>query len=147
MPKKQTLTITSTAIRHMPQFSRLLTIPLDKIAPWKIDGTTVVEASVNGIDLGRRSLKRWDDRDCWWIDLPDPLCQKAKIDTGDEVELTIKLASEALPQELQQLLTQNKSAKSRWDKMTTAQKRMLREEILAAKSSETRLRRAQKYLC
>ena len=89
MPKKQTLTITSTAIRHMPQFSRLLTIPLDKIAPWKIDQTTVVEASVNGVNLGRRSIKRWDNRDCWWIDLLDPLCQKAKIHTGDEVELTI----------------------------------------------------------
>ncbi|HEY6804385.1 MAG TPA: YdeI/OmpD-associated family protein [Pyrinomonadaceae bacterium] len=147
MPKKKTLTVSSTVTRHMPQFSRLVTIPLDVIAPWKIDQTTVIEGTVNGVDLGRRSLKRWDDRNCWWIDLPDPLCKKAKIDDGDEVELTISLASEDLPEELQQLLTENKSAKAQWDKLTNAQQRMLREEIFAAKSSETRMRRAQKYLC
>lgn len=146
MPKKKTLTVTSKVIRHMPQFSRLATIPLDKVAPWKLDQTIVVEGTVNGVEFGRRSMKRWDDHNCWWIDLPDPLCKKAKIDTGDEVELKIWLASEDLPEELQKLLTENKSAKVRWDKMTTAQQRMLREDVFAAKSSETRLRRAQKYL-
>ena len=145
--KKKTLTINSTVTRHMPQFARLVTIPLDVVAPWKIDQTTVVEGTINGVELGRRSLKRWDDRNCWWIDLPDPLCKKAKIDDGDRVELTISLASEDLPEELQQLLNENKPAKAQWDKLTTAQQRMLREEIFAAKNSETRMRRAQKYLC
>jgi hypothetical protein len=146
MPKNKTLTITTTVTRHMPQFSRLATIPLDKVAPWKLDQTTVVEGTINGVEFGRRSLKRWDDRNCWWIDLPDALCKKAKIDTGDEVELNIRLASEELPEELQKLLAENKSAKARWDKMTTAQQRMLREEVLAAKSSDARSRRAAKHL-
>jgi hypothetical protein len=146
MPKKKTLTITTTVTRHMPQFSRLATIPLDKVAPWKLDQTTVIEGTINGVELGRRSMKRWDDRNCWWIDLPDPLCKRARIDDGDEVTLSIQLASEYLPEELQQLLTKNKSAKDRWDKMTTAQQRMLREEVYAAKSSETRAIRAAKSL-
>jgi hypothetical protein len=130
----------------MPQFSRLVTIPLEKIAPWKLTETTVVEGEINGTPLGRRSLKRWDDRNCWWIDLPDPLCRKAELDTGDEVELTIRLASEELPEELALLLRTNRTAKGNWEKLTVAQQRMLREEILAAKSSETRARRASKVL-
>ena len=146
MPKKKTLTVASKVIRHMPQFSRLATIPLEQVASWNLDQTTVVEGTVNGVDFGRRSMKRWDDRNCWWIDLPDSLCKKAKIDTGDNVELQIKLASEDLPEELQNLLNENKSAKARWDKMTTAQRRMLREEVFAAKSSEARSRRVLKYL-
>jgi hypothetical protein len=146
MPKKKTLTLTTKVIKHMPQFSRLATIPLEKVAAWKLDQTTVVEGTVNGVEFGRRSMKRWDDRNCWWIDLPDPLCKKAKIDTGDEVELVISLASEDLPEELQQILTENKSAKARWDKLTTAQQRMMREEVFAAKSSAARQRRAAKYL-
>ncbi|HEV8367105.1 MAG TPA: hypothetical protein VGQ39_04060, partial [Pyrinomonadaceae bacterium] len=113
MPKKKTLTVASKVIRHMPQFSRLATIPLEKVASWKLDQTTDVEGTINGVEAGRRSMKRWDDRNCWWIDLPDPLCKKAKIDTGDSVELQIWLASEDLPEELQNLLNENKSAKAR----------------------------------
>ena len=146
MPKTKDIQVTSTVIRHMPQFSRLVTIPLEKIAPWKLTETTVVEGEINGTSLGRRSLKRWDDRNCWWIDLPDAICKKAKLDTGDEVELTITLASEDLPEELTDLLKKNRAARANWEKLTSAQQRMLREEIWAGKSTETRARRAAKVL-
>ena len=138
--------VTTTVIRHQPQFARLVTIPLATIAPWKLTNTTVVEGTINDTPLGRRSLKRWDDRECWWIDLPEPLCRKAKLDTGDEVQLVIRLASEDLPDELKQLLAENKQAEGKWKSMTQAQQRMLREEILAAKSSAARMRRAEKWL-
>jgi len=130
----------------MPQFSRLVTIPVETIAPWKLTETTVIEGEINGTPMGRRSMKRWDDRNCWWIDLPDPFCKKAKLDTGDEVELKIRLASEELPEELTHLLSINRIAKANWERLTTAQQRMLREEIFAAKSRETRARRATKVL-
>jgi Bacteriocin-protection, YdeI or OmpD-Associated/Domain of unknown function (DUF1905) len=146
MPKPKEITITSTVTRHNPQFSRLVTIPLDVVAPWKLSGTTVVEGTINGNEIGRRSLKRWDDRNCWWIDLPEPLCKKAKLETGDKVTLKIRLASENLPEELKRLLKDVPVAKNKWDKLTVAQQRMLREEIFAAKNSETRTRRARKVL-
>ena len=146
MRRPKQLILTSTVTRHNPQFSRLITIPFDVVAPWKLTGTTVIEGTINDTELGRRTIKRWDDRNCWWIDLPDAICKKAKVDTGDEVKLTIQLASEDLPEELQQLLSKNKVAKSRWDKLTQPQQRMLREEIFAAKTSATRLRRAEKVL-
>ena len=111
------------------------------------DRTTIVEGTINNSDFGRRSLKRWDDRQCWWIDLPEPFCKKANLETGDTVELTIRLASEDLPEELIQLLNMNREAKARWDKLTIAQQRMLREEIIAGKSSSTCARRAERALC
>ena len=138
--------VTTTVIRHQPQFARLVTIPLATIAPWKLTNTTVVEGTINDTPLGRRSLKRWDDRECWWIDLPEPLCKKASLETGDEVQLVIRLASEDLPDELKQLLAENKQAEGKWKSMTQAQQRMLREEILAAKSLAARMRRAEKWL-
>lgn len=140
------ITVSSKVIRHHPQFSRLVTIPLETIAPWKLTATTTVEGTINGIELGRRSLKLWDERKCWWIDLPDPLCKKVKIDVGNNVKLTIRLASEELPQELQQLLKENPVANKNWSKLTAAQQRMLREEIFAAKTPSTRLKRATKAL-
>ena len=144
-PPKE-ITITSTVIRHNPQFSRLVTIPLDAVAPWKLSATTVVEGTINATELGRRSMKRWDDRNCWWIDLPEPLCRTAKLETGDNVQLKIRLASEELPEELQQLLRNDPKAQASWSRLTTAQQRMLREDVFAAKTAETRLRRAKRSL-
>jgi hypothetical protein len=144
IPKQ--INVNCKVTHHHPQFSRLLTIPLDTIAPWKLTGTAVVEGTINEMELGRRSLKRWDDRQCWWIDLPGPLCKKAKLETGDTVKLSIRLASEDLPEELKHLLRENPAAKNRWEKLTMAQQRMLREEIFAAKTFETRSRRAGKVL-
>lgn len=86
-------------IRHNPQFSRLVTIPIEQIAKWKLTETTTIEGTINDTELGRRSLKRWDEKNCWWIDLPETLCNKAQLETGDEVKLTIRLASEDLPVE------------------------------------------------
>ena len=140
------IVVSTKVIRHHPQLSRLVTIPVEQIAKWKLSGTTTIEGTINGTELGRRSLKRWDERNCWWIDLPGPLCKKAKLETGDEVRLTIRLASEGLPPELEQLLDENAIAKSNWAKLTPAQQRMLREEIFAAKSSATRIKRAAKSL-
>lgn len=140
------IVVSTKVIRHHPQLSRLVTIPVEQIAKWKLSGTTTIEGTINGTELGRRSLKRWDERNCWWIDLPEPLCKKAKLETGDEVRVTIRLASEDLPQELEQLLNENPTAKANWTKLTSAQQRMLREEIFAAKSAATRLKRAIKGL-
>jgi predicted DNA-binding antitoxin AbrB/MazE fold protein len=143
---KKQISVVTTVIRHNPQFSRLVTIPLDQIDPWKLTGTTTVEGTINDVDLGRRSLKRWDDRNCWWIDLPEPLCRKAKLEEGDEVHLTIRLASEDLPEELQELLKTNATAKANWERLTQSQQRMLREEVFAAKTAAARRRRAAKFL-
>jgi len=145
MSKPKQITITSTVTRHHPQFARLVTIPLEAVAPWKLSDTTVIEGTINDTELGRRSLKRWDDRKCWWIDLPEPLCKRANLETGDEVTLKIRLASEDLPDELSQVLKDRK-ARAKWETLTQPQQRMLREDIYAAKSSEARTRRAKKVL-
>ena len=61
MASPKTISVTSTITRHNPQFSRLVTIPIEKMSPWKLIETTVVEGTINGVEIGRRSLKRWDD--------------------------------------------------------------------------------------
>ena len=143
---KKQISVVTRVIKHNPEFCRLVTIPLEAVEPWKLSGTTTVEGTINGTDLGRRSLKRWDERNCWWIDLPNPLCKKAKLETGDEVTLTIRLAAEDLPEELEDLLRTDRVAQANWEKLTQAQQRMLREDIFAAKTSATRRRRSEKLL-
>ena len=143
---KKQISVVTKVTRHSLQCPRLVTIPLDAIEPWKLTATTTVEGTINGTELGRRSLKRWDDRNCWWIDLPAPLCKKAKVEIGDEVQLTIRLATEDLPEELQDLLQSNSIARAVWENLTQSQQRMVREDVFAIKTSETRRRRAEKLL-
>jgi hypothetical protein len=138
----------NTVVEHKHEgLPRFVCIDVDTIAPWKLDiTTTMVEGTLNGVDIGRCSPKGWDDRVCWWMDLPEQLCRKAKFDTGDQVTLSLRIASEGLPEELAKLITTNSAAKKSWQQLTTAPQRMLREEILAAKQPATRQRCARKAL-
>ena len=142
----KTLNVTTTIEHKHKGLPRFVCVPMSKVDPWKLQGTTTVEVTMNGVNVGRRSLKRWDDRGCWWMDLADAACRKANVETGDRAKLSLKIASEELPKELAQLIRKNSQARARWELLTPGQKRMLREEILAAKQPETRARRAARAL-
>jgi hypothetical protein len=122
----------------MPRF---IVIPKDAVANWRLTETTTVDGTLNGVSVGRRSLKRLDDGD-WFIDLPEPLCRRAGVDTGDTADLSLRVASTALPPELSSLLSKNAEARRTWTALTLSQQRMLREHIASATQSTTRLRRA-----
>src|SRR5258708_1138656 len=96
----KTLTVTTTIERKHEGLPRFLCIPMSKADPWKLPGTMTVEVTLNGVKIGRRSLKRWEDNNCWFMDLSDPICRQAKVETGDCVKMTMRLASEELPEEL-----------------------------------------------
>jgi len=51
-----------------------------------------------------------------------------------------------MPDELRELLDRDPRAQAAWQRLTPSQQRMLREEILAAKSPETRRKRAVRSL-
>lgn len=138
----KTLNVTSTIEHRHEGLPRFVCVPMSKVDSWKLQGTTTVEVTVNGVNIGRRSLKRWDDRNCWFMDLADTVCRKANVDTGDCVKLSLAIASAELPAELAQLILKNLQARARWERLTPGQKRMLREEILAAKQPATRARHA-----
>jgi hypothetical protein len=112
-----------------------------------VSGTTPVEVILNGIAVGRRHLKFWGrERDCWFIELPDRLCRQARVDTGDQIFITLERASTALPEELSTLITNDLGARRRWESMTTGQQRQLAERVREAKLPLTRRRRAERAL-
>lgn len=131
--------------RHHPEMPRYVVVPTAVVAGWQLDGTTVVEGTLNGTSLGRRSLKRWGE-DRWFLDLPERWCRQAGIATGDRVKLALRVASTSLPEELEKVLSESPKARAAWKQMTASQKRMLREHVLAAKRPATRVRRARRYL-
>ncbi len=141
-----TLRVKVVVERQRAKLPRFATIPLATIARWGLDATTTIEGTLNGTLLGRRSLKRWDDRKCWWIDLPEPLCRRAGVEIGDRVDLEIRVADSTLPDELAVVLQTKPAANRAWDSLTPSQQRMLREDVAAAKRSDTRRQRAERLL-
>src|SRR5688572_21346754 len=127
--------------RKHPDLPGFVVLPAAKVAPWKLGATTTIEGTIDGTPLGRRSLL-WDDGR-WFIELRREHLSAIGKAPGDRVELVIRLASTELPAELQRLIDTDKAARARWDARTDAQKRMLREEILSAKTPSTRERRAR----
>lgn len=136
------INVTSVIEHKRNGLPRFVCIPMSKVDLWKLKATSTVEVTLNGVDIGRRSLKRWDDRNCWFMDLANGACRKANVATGDRVRLSLKIASENLPVELVRLIKTDQGARARWERLTLGQRRMLREEILAAKRPATRERGA-----
>jgi hypothetical protein len=128
-----------------PQLPRFIVVPASAIAEWKLTRTTTVEGTLNRVDLGRRGLKQWD-AERWFFELPDPVCRRARVDVGDTVQLELRLASEELPAELQELIGSSDQARQAWQALSPGNQRVLREHILKARQSATRMNRARKAL-
>lgn len=77
--------------RKAPKLPRFIVVPSMLVADWGVDQNVTVTGELNGVDLGRRSLKRWD-ADRWFIQVPEPVCKKANVDTGDMVTVTMQIA-------------------------------------------------------
>jgi hypothetical protein len=137
--------LTAVIARKDPRLPRFVIIPSSAIEAWRLSQTTVVEGTLNGHELGRRSLKKWDERR-WFIELPQPLCERAKVDTGSRIQLVLQIAADELPAELEHLLATNPAAKQAWDRLSPGSQRMLRENVAAAKQPATRARRAASVL-
>lgn len=75
---------------------------------------------------------------------PKRLLERA--DRGAEDTRAVRAPATGMPDELARLIATNARARRSWDAMTEAEQRTLREELLAAKQSATRTRRARKAL-
>ena len=137
--------LTATIERKQPSLPRFVVVPARLLESWALNGATVVEATLNGIGIGRRTLKRWDDRR-WFVELPQPVCERCGVDVGAAVVLRLAVAAEELPAELLHLLDADPAARAAWAALTASGQRMLREHVLAANGAATRLRRAAKAL-
>lgn len=131
--------------RKQPDLPGYVLVPAAAIARWKLDGTTSVEGTIDGLPLGRRSLKRWDD-ERWFLELRREHLSELKKAPGDAARLAIAPASTELPAELSALIEAEPAAHARWDAHTDAQRRMLREEILGLKTAAGRERRSRRAL-
>ena len=140
-----TVKLTARVERKAESLPRFIVVPAAAVADWNLSATTTVEGTLNSVDLGRRGLKKWDEQR-WFFELPDPVCRRAGVDVGDTVRLELRRASEEMPAELTELISSNPQAKQAWEALSPGSRRMLREDMLRARQSATRMNRAKRAL-
>lgn len=79
--------------RKAPKLPRFIVVPSALVSDWGVEQNVTIVGELNGVNLGRRSLKRWD-ADRWFIQVPEPVCKKANVDTGDMVTVTMQIAED-----------------------------------------------------
>ena len=139
------LNVTTRVERKQADLPRDAVIPSAVLAAWKLAGTTTVDLAINGVAVEPRTVKKWDD-ERWFLSITERDCKLVGIETGSDITLTLTRKSDELPEELASLIRDDRAAARAWERLTPSQRRMLRDEIAAAKQSATRARRARRAL-
>ncbi len=90
-PKESSLGLMAKLQRKDPKLPRFVVVPNMLVSDWGVKENVTIVGELNGVNLGRRSLKRWD-ADRWFIQVPEPVCKKANVDIGDMVTVTMQIA-------------------------------------------------------
>jgi Bacteriocin-protection, YdeI or OmpD-Associated/Domain of unknown function (DUF1905) len=130
--------------RKHPKLPVYVVVPSQKSQGLELQATAIVEGTVNGHLIGRRSIKRWDssDRSPWFVEFTTPFCTQTGITVGDVLDVVLWLASPALPVELESALHQSPSLRAAWNELSDYTRRTNAEHVHAGKSPTTRSRRA-----
>lgn len=128
--------------RKGEELAGFVLVPASAVAGWRLPGTTIVEATLDGVPLGRRSLKRLADGG-WFLELRRDLFAAVGKEAGERATLEMTRAKTEVPEELRRLLDGDAGARGRWEARTASQRRMALEHILEAKSPAARERRAR----
>lgn len=127
--------------RKQDNLPRYVIVPSAKIKSWRLSGTRVVQCVINGDDIGRRTLKRWDATR-WFIELTEAMCRRLNVDTGAHIHIQLTLLEDDLPDELKRQFATHPEARAAWLQLSSSQQRQLAERVFNAKTQATREARA-----
>lgn len=130
--------------RKDPRLPVYVVVPYVSVAHWRLEATAMVEGTINGKEFGRRSIKRMSptsDSD-WFVEYTAPICKAAGVGVGDQLNISLRLASTGNPEELETLFAKNPRARASWNSLSEYTRRTSAEHIRAGKAEATRMRRA-----
>lgn len=131
--------------RKTSDVPRYAVLPEKAVAALGLTKTATVDGMIAGTPITRKAVKPLADGG-WFIDVTQPTCAKAGIDTGDVVDFELRLVSEDPPPDLLEALASSPVASAVWDRLTPSPRRQVVNDILRAKKPETRAKRIADYI-
>lgn len=127
--------------RHHPDLPIFLLVPPETVAGFGAAGTFVAGATVNGLDIGRRSVKPWGDGR-WFLELTKAHCAALDVAEGDSVRVRLQTVPPTPPDLEAAIRTEGLT--DAWSALSEAQRRSVSEDVFAAKRPATRAARIAK---
>ena len=138
-----TVRFVSLLDRHQPDLPVFAIVPGTVAEAFGKTRTFIVETRINGLPLGRRSIKPWGDGR-WFLELTKAHCKALGVDVGSNLSVDVALAPET-PDDLRQRIDQAGLAGA-WGRLSEAQRRGFSESVFDARRPATRAARIDRIL-
>ena len=131
--------------RKDPGLPVFIRVPGAVVAPWKLTDWKSVEGSLNGHEFGRRTIKDWGkDSTDWFVEFLKPYLERANLKPGDPVDVEVRLADMAMPEEIAARMTSDAEFAKAYEALIPNHKRKAIEHYLEAKTPAGRTARLEK---
>ncbi len=131
--------------RKDPRLPVFIRIPGEVVAPWRLVGWVTVEGSLDGRPFGRRTIKDWGKgSDDWFVEFLKPYLDTANLSPGDTVEVELRLADMAMPDEMGERMRTDADFARAYDALIPSHRRKAIEHYLEAKTPAGRTARLEK---
>jgi hypothetical protein len=131
--------------RKHPDLPVFVRIPGAVVAPWQLTEWRTVQGSLDGRHFGRRTIKDWGKGSPdWFVEFLKPFLEASGLRPGDEVEVELRLADMAMPEEMAERMTSDPDFAQAYEALIPNHKRKAIEYFLEARTPAGRKARLDK---
>ena len=94
-----------------------------------------------GVTIDRQAAKPLPRGAGWFVDVTARVCQQAKVDAGDVIDVELEVIGEELAADLAAAIAADPHAQSWWDGASASKRRQMVNMVEKAKSPATRAKR------
>ena len=135
----------ATVERGHPDHPRYAVLPDDVVEAFGLTKTTTVIGTMAGVAINRQAVKPVRGGG-WFVDVTAPVCKKAKIDTGDVIDIELEVVGEELPPDLAAAIAADEHAQAWWDSASPSKRRQAVNSVEKAKTDATRAKRIAEHV-
>jgi hypothetical protein len=141
----RTLRFRTELRRKHPDLPVFIRIPGALVAPWRLTHWVTVEGSLNGHEVGRRTLKDWGKASAdWFVEFLKPYLESAGLKPGDPVDVELRLADMTMPAEMAERMKADPHFARAYQALIPNHQRKAIEHYLEAKTPAGRTARLEK---
>ena len=135
----------ATVEREHPDRPRRIVLPVDVVEALGLTKTTTVIGTMAGVAFDRQAVKPIRGGG-WFVDVTGRVCTKAKIDTGDVIDVELEVIGEEVPPDLAAAIAADEHAQAWWDGASASKRRQAVNSVEKAKTPATRAKRIAEHV-
>ena len=136
----------ATIERERADRPRRVVLPDDVVDALGLTTTTTVIGTMAGVAFDRQAVKPLGRGRGWFVDVTGRVCTKAKVDTGDLIDVDLEVVGEEVPPDLAAAIAADEHAQAWWDGASASKRRQAVTSVEKAKTEATRAKRVAEHV-